>query len=181
MHTMLKKLRSQAPKHILTELIWFTLMLALCIIIYIMIFGFINFKLGRYDVNLLDTYFVFTSGSIISIIFLPLFFFSLFIRAIFYKFKNNLTNILLIGTTALMILIITMAMKEASKLNFVESGWVIYPPLSALTQENTASQNSNVDIFSGILIAAQMFLILILVAVCVKTGRNKSTMQTYSS
>ena len=86
-----------------------------------------------------------------------------------------------IGTTALMILIITMAVKEASKLNFVESGWVIYPPLSALTQENTASQNSNVDIFSGILIAAQMFLILILVAVCVKTGRNKSTIQTYSS
>ena len=179
MHTMLKKLRSQAPKHILTELIWFTLMLALCIIIYIMIFGFINFKLGRYDVNLLDTYFVFTSGSIISIIYLPLFFFSLFIRAIFYKFKNNLTNILLIGTTVGMIVFISMAMKEVAKLNFVESGGVIYPPLSALPQENIASQNGNVDIFSGILIAVQLFLISILVAVCVMTGRNKSTMQTY--
>ena len=80
-----------------------------------------------------------------------------------------------------MILIITMAMKEASKLNFVESGGVIYLPLSALTQENTASQNGNVDIFSGLLIAVQLFLVSILVAVCVKTGRNKSTLQTYSS
>jgi len=177
-HTMLKKLRSQAPKHILTELLWFTLMLALCIIIYIMIFGFINFKLGRYDVNLLNTYFVFTSGSIISILFIPLFFFSLFIRAISCKFRNNITNILLIVMAAGMIVIISIAMKEVAKLNFVESGGVIYPPLSALPQENIASQNDNVDIFSGILIAVQLFLISILVAVCLKTGRNKSTMQS---
>lgn len=163
-------LNKRELKYISKELIWAAVMLINCLIFCIASFGLDNFKSGKCEIHLHDTYLVLSSISILLGLFIFLLFFSLLIRTILYNFRNRITNILLISATALMILLSTLVVQKASKLSFFESGWAIYPPLSALPEE--VGQNDISSKFSNIIIVGQLFLISILIIACIKTAKN---------
>ncbi|WP_094572231.1 hypothetical protein [Mucilaginibacter xinganensis] len=129
------------------------------------------------DINLHDTYLVF-SENIVGFPVLLLIFFIYIIKEAFYKYKRRLQNIILllslffinievskfIGSLAVM-------SKKTSQFN----GWTIYPPLSASSSHQPIMAAPQPNPFVGItqiIFYLQIFLVALLVILAIVTGKN---------
>ena len=167
------------PKRVIIELGILAGIYLLTCVIWPVFFG-IFWGNATLDINLHYTYFVmsvspwqglaFWTFSLIST-------FIYFIRAIIKRYKNNLVNTILIGSSFLLIItlikIYRMILLLEQTMDANAKGWTIYPPLSGLSiMPAPKVEHPHFDNYMFIPITIFM---LILVASSILTGKNWKT------
>ncbi|WP_163409669.1 hypothetical protein [Flavobacterium ajazii] len=150
------------------EIIWPVALLIISYLIYNPDLSFNSNNKSTIDINIHDTYFVIESLNILFLIIAVLFFIVYLVRTIASRLKNNIINGMFLFSNILMIIVVAYIIK-ITRLLIVEAGWTIYPPPSANIQIH--EDNSMKNIFR-IAIGIQIFLVITLILVAVKTAIN---------
>ena len=137
----------------------------------------IFFGRAQFDINLNDTYVVF-SGFITGLPVFLLIFIVYIIKEAFYNYRRRLQNLILL--TALFFIniessIFIGSLAKMSKTISQFKGWTIYPPLSALPTHQPTVAPLQPDPFSHItqiFFYMQIFFLALLVILAVITGKN---------
>jgi heme/copper-type cytochrome/quinol oxidase subunit 1 len=144
-----------------------------------LIFGIDGLKFdSTLDIKVNDTYFLIANSHFI-LVFGVLVFFSIYlIRTLLGNFQNLTTNLILMISTILLIIILNEINTMAEVFVQQTSGWTIYPPLSAGNGiEQTAHQNeskeNNYGIVSSVLFYLQILLLIFLAYCGFKTGLKR--------
>lgn len=147
-------------------------------------FGFENITAASFDIALHDSYFVITPIYIISKIFLILSFLNAGLRVGINKFNDVKTNFYFLITTGLLILMISILIKDFSILLSMfsdnKSGWTVYPPTSDVTSHITTSKDRSNGTLTELLIFIQLILLVILIVssiIAEKKTRKQSVSQ----
>jgi heme/copper-type cytochrome/quinol oxidase subunit 1 len=158
------------PKPIIKEII---LLVSVFLIIWLIAFCITGtIKLNReFSINLHDTYFVIAWSRLIVVPYLFIVSVIYLVREAFFKYNRRLQNIMLLVTLLLIIVILLGIDSFISTLAPQTSGWTIYPPLSALPQQNVQPAPL-ITATLQILFYLQIFFILLLVIVAILTGKN---------
>ncbi|PNQ72161.1 hypothetical protein C1T31_12605 [Hanstruepera neustonica] len=157
------------------EIFWLIGTTILVLILNTLIFGIDGLKSdSTLDINVHDTYFVIANFHFIILLGVVVFFGIYLIRTLRRNFKNLTSNLILMISTILLIIILNGI--SAIVENFIQqtSGWTIYPPLSAgdgIEQEIEPKEN-NFGILSSVLFYTQILLLIFLTFCGFKTGLN---------
>ncbi|WP_295675055.1 hypothetical protein [uncultured Mucilaginibacter sp.] len=159
-----------------TEIAILVLLAILLIVLWTTAFG--NDTL---DLTLHDTYLV-IKGTKEKIFVFPMLLLLALVYAIkeaFYGYQRSVQNIVMLTAVFLINICLLSCVGVfhiiTSKLDGMQSGWTIYPPLSALPKVrpvNTTPHGSLFDVAWQILLIMQIIFLVILVIIAVITGKN---------
>ena len=162
-------------KPILIEAIWLIISVFSSIVLRKLLLGWTEWQ-EHFDIPLHDTYFVFSTNSIL----LPLFFFVTFI-IYFFKEKKKLFSrvipnwIMTISGLALLLLL-TLIGKIISEFDdIVRGGWTAFPPLSASENQKLPVEKINTIsiLISYSLVTTQLIIVIMLMYVWYWRGVTK--------
>lgn len=156
------------------EIFWILGITAVILSIYILTFGIQGFKGSTtLDINVHDTYFLISNFHFIVLLSIISFFIIYFIRALKWRFKNLTVNVVLMISIILLIIVLTETYSFIDNVVQENSGWTIYPPLSAsdIKVEDKVEVKSFYN-SSIIVLCLQTFLLLFLTFLGFKIGRN---------
>ncbi len=160
------------------EIYWLIGTFIIIVLLNILFFGFDGLKAeSTVDLNFHDTYFVIENLHFNLLLFVVVFFGIYLVRTLKSNFKNFSANIILIISTILLSLILGRIYSLVD--NFIQQslGWNIYPPLSSEKNLELVKREANVMenfmvIFSNIVLALQIMLMIFLTYCGFKTGQN---------
>ncbi len=158
-------------KLIIREFLWFTGTLSAVFALSIVLFGFEGFSTNTsLDIHFYDTYYVVPNQHFMSLINVLCFFAVYLVRGFFGKFKNAIVNVVLMISTILMIVVLIGIYTYVETL-IQQSGWSIYPPLSAIEIEpEIQTDNSSLETRSNVLFFIIWIKLIFLSFVGFKTG-----------
>ena len=153
------------------------------LILNTVIFGIEGLKSdSTFDINIHDTYFVIANFHFILLIGVLVFFGIYLVRTLRKNFKNLTTNLILMISTIILIVIINGISSIVENLIQQSSGWTIYPPLSAgialeQIEQEAKLKNNNLNIISNLILIIQISLLVFLAYCGFNTGTkfNKRT------
>lgn len=154
-------------KFLIIELTWILGVLLAIILLGILIFGEQVLFGDLVDIQLHDTYYVFSYWTMIIPIYMVLALFIFFIKEGIHKFNRILPNLILslflTGTILLVALLIW-------NISYLQGGWVMYPPLDT---EPTPEPKINATVVSinTTLIAIELLLGVGLLLLGIKSGK----------
>jgi len=158
------------------ETIILVLLATLLIVLWTTAFGS-----DKIDFNLHDTYFVInnTKEKIFVFPVLLMLIMVYVIKEAFYGYHRRFQNIVLIAAIFLVNIFLLSCVGlfhlVTSKLDGMQRGWIIYPPLSALPKVRPLNALQHKSLFEAawqILLFMQMFFLVLLVIIAVITGKN---------
>jgi hypothetical protein len=163
----------QKFKPLLIELIWLGLILNATVLIAIFVFGW-TFLGNHFDIRLHETYFTISSWKIVLPLFVFFAFFIFLVKEIRHQFSRKSSNIIMLITGSILILLIATINKQVIISEMVYFGdSTVYPPLSALSESQMKKAISPaIHVISNSLTVIQFLVTLCLLYVAYKMGRN---------
>ena len=125
-----------------------------------------------FEIALNDTYFIIAGKLFILPVFLGLIMIIYIVKEAIYFFRRKFQNIVLLISTLLFNIYLLFFAKFFTVFFAVNGGRTVYPPLSALRDNNPPMSLSGVDRRLTILLFIQIFFLIILVIIAILTGKN---------
>ena len=165
-------------KPFLTELFWLTICFWLTVLLAAFLFGW-DFLNEDLDIHLHDTYFVFSTWSILTPFFLFVTFVLYVVKEKRKSFSRTFPNWLIIISGLTLVFSVTLLIKKFSQFaNMLTGGWTAYPPLSALKDpEPQLTENTLAKFIANFLTIVQFFILLLLLYVSYCWGTQKRSKQ----
>lgn len=163
------------------ELFWFLGTCGLSAFFSILTIGKSGFNLdSTLDINIHDTYLVFSKFHLILPILILTFFCIYVLRTFRRNFRNLIANLILILSTIFLIVLLNGVSSIIDSIISENSGWTIYPPLSAGIDIPTIEEIEKEErplvhmfrIFSKIALLTQVLLLILLTYCGFKSGQN---------
>ncbi|WP_299276411.1 hypothetical protein [uncultured Psychroserpens sp.] len=159
------------------EVYWFIGTIALILVLNLVVYGINGFKSEAViDINIHDTYYVISNlhFTVLTAVFICFLVYS--IRSLREHFKNLSANLILILSTILLIVVLNGIGSMVDSFIQQDSGWAIYPPLSATNLEqspgNTAGKHGSL---LTIIFISKIVLLVFLPYFGFKTGQHFKT------
>jgi len=158
-------------KPILTELLWLVIAFIVTMLICSLVFHWDS--LGRLDLQMHDTYIVFSAATIIAPIFLLVTFVLYFLKESRKRFSRKVPIIILLIAGLSLIPALSFVIKTLIVLG-TNYGWTAYPPLSMLPESGPdgAELNLFAAIATNVLIGLQIMVTVALLYAVFLWGRG---------
>jgi heme/copper-type cytochrome/quinol oxidase subunit 1 len=134
-------------KPMLAELFWLTIAFIVTMLICSLVFHWDNW--GTLDLQMHDTYIVFSAATIIAPIFLLVTFVLYFIKESRKRFSRKVPNIILLIAGLGLIPALSFVLKALVVLGTNYNGWTAYPPLSMLPE--SGPEGAELNLFAAVL------------------------------
>ena len=159
-------------QQVLGEVLWLALSLGLTLVIVsLLIRG--SFGVETIDIYLHDVVYVINYWHVVLPIFLLVTFLIYFIKEFRKSFSRNLANMFLVIVGFTLVISVTLLTRTISQ-SFI-TGWTIYPPLSALGQNDpVVAHDPATKFILNILTFVQVVILSILLLVVYRWGKIKS-------
>ncbi len=156
-------------KPILTELLWLVIAFIVTLLICSLVFYWD--ARGTLDLQMHDTYIVFSAATIIAPIFLLVTFLLYFIKESRKRFSRKVPNIILLITGLSLIPALSFVIKTFIVIG-TNYGWTAYPPLSMLPESGPEGAELNLfaAIATNVLIGLQIMVTIALLYVTFHWG-----------
>lgn len=157
---------------ILTELLWLATAFIVAALICSLVFHWDS--LGRLDLQMHDTYIVFSAATIIAPIFLLVTFVLYFIKESRKRFSRKVPNVILLIAGLSLIPALSFVIKALVVLTTNYYGWTAYPPLSMLPESGPEGAELNLfaAVLTNVLIGLQFMVTVALLYAVFHWGRG---------
>ena len=156
----------------IAEILWLVVCIGLTILTGSLLFNW-SFAEETIDIHLHDTMYVLNCWQILLPTFLLITFIVYFVKELLNNFRRNLPNVLLgiVGfALVISITLLTSAISQA-----LVSGWTIYPPLTALGEDNpVVGHDPATKFILNFLAIVQMVVLFFLLFVIYRWGKQRS-------
>jgi hypothetical protein len=163
----------QKFKPLFIEVIWLGLILNATVFITIFVFGW-TFLSNHFDIRLHETYFTISSWKIVLPLFVFFAFFIFLVKEIRHQFSRKVSNIIMLVTGSILILLLATINKQVIISEMVYFGdSAVFPPLSAMSETQMKKAISPaIHVVSNSLTVIQFLVTFSLLYVAYKMGRN---------
>lgn len=160
-------------RQILTEALWLILALAFTILFFSLLFGW-SYSQNTIDIYLKDTAFVINRWHVLFPLFCLVTFLLFLMKELRNLFRRTLSNWILIIIGVALIISLTFLIKSLSQ-NFIDGGWTLYPPLSALGPDKVPelTQDPVARFITNILTIIQGVILIMLLFITYRWGTQK--------
>jgi cation transport ATPase len=163
----------QKFKPLFIELMWLGLILNATVFITIFVFGW-TFLSNHFDIRLHETYFTISSWKIVLPLFVFFAFFIFLVKEIRHQFSRKASNIIMLVTGSILILLLATINKQVIISEMVYFGdSAVFPPLSAMSEAQMKKAiGPAIHVVSNSLTVIQFLVTASLLYVAFKMGRN---------
>lgn len=158
-------------KPLLVELAWLLVAVVVTFVLALAQFGW-GFSSRTIDIHLADIYFVVSVEILLIPIFSIVCFLLFFFKEINHHFSRTVPSIITICSGILLIAMFTMTTKFLPVVN----GFTLYPPLSALTGNDTGLNygfDENFNALANVIIGIQAIVFIMTIYVAYRLGASK--------